>query len=70
VNEDKFPMMTFPSDKMRSPYSGTEGEFTPRKTEVYCPRCRYQTVTTLTAPKCGNCKSNLIVVPRYKELMT
>lgn len=69
INE-RFPMMTFPSEKMRSPYSGTDGEFTPRKTEVYCSRCRYRTVTELTAPKCGYCHSFLIVVPKDEALMT
>jgi hypothetical protein len=62
--------MTFPSEKMRSPYSVNDGAFTPRLREVYCSRCRYQTVTDLAGAKCGNCKSNLINVPKYPELMT
>lgn len=70
MNNEKFPMMTFPSEKMRSPYSATDGEYTPFYREVYCPRCRYQTITGLAGAKCGNCKGNLINVPRYKELMT
>lgn len=67
---EKFPMMTFPSEKMRSPYSANDGEFQQRSEEVYCRRCRYRTITKLTAPKCGNCKDWLIVVPKDETLMT
>lgn len=70
MQNEKFPTMTFPSEKMRSPYSGSEGEFTPVSREVYCPRCRYRTTTKLAAPKCGECKHFLVMVPKDEALMT
>lgn len=64
-------MTTYPSkpDNIRKPYTDSEQEYNMKPREVYCKICKYTTWTNLPGPRCGGCKSYLISVPRYPELM-
>ncbi len=68
------PTMTFPfreglPENIRKPYSDYDGESNTKPRRVYCKICKYIVTTNLPGPRCGGCKSYLIVVPRHTELM-
>lgn len=52
----------------KPPYTESLKEYNTKPTLVFCESCKYEIVTTLVHPKCGDCKRNLIV--KLKSLIT
>lgn len=52
----------------KEPYTESPIEYNIKPTLVYCESCKYEIITSLVHPKCGDCKRNLIVV--FKSLIT
>lgn len=49
---------------LKKPYTESTIEYNLKPTLVYCESCKYQVISHLVNPKCGDCKRNLIVVTR------
>lgn len=52
--------MTFPFDDKAKVIATTVGAFQEKDRIVFCPQCKYSTITRLYGAKCGKCDNFLL----------
>lgn len=55
-------MTLIQNNELPEPYSNEPTTHNMQSRKVYCRYCKYELVTNLPGPKCGQCHSNLITM--------